>query len=122
MKNVLVTLLVLFVAFPIVAEANSRAERQLADRAAAEILLQCRETDDKRGCLERRGAVCEFVEGKKREEYRCVKELTFSYSKVGYAGNTGSTGGEATFELIYRVYLGKKGWRASKKTVRRVKD
>ena len=121
MKNALVVLLVLFVSFPVLARPNASVQKKIADRAATEMLLQCRESDDKMGCLERRGAVCESVEGKKKDEHRCTTTITLTFNKVGYAGNVGSQGGEATFEIAYRVYMGKKGWRVSKHSVRRVK-
>ena len=101
---------------------SSGAQRDMARNFGAALLRDCGNTDNVYACLVERGAVCEPVKGKKAAEFRCEFEVTLDFSRVGQTGRAGAKQSEAAFLITYRVFEGRKGWRATMKSARPAKD
>ena len=79
------------------------------------MLNACSATDDVRQCLIDRGAECEAITGKTGEEFQCVTQINIEFTKVPIRSRPPET--SDTFDVTYRVYMTKKGWKGSTRSV-----
>ena len=113
--KLLVFLVSLFLSLHAWADAPMSARKGAAKDAARSLLRACSATDDVKQCLVDRGAECEAIAGKTGEEFHCVTQITLEGTKVPVRSRPPET--SDTFNVTYRVYMTKKGWKGSTRSV-----
>jgi len=108
-------LITLLLSLPAWADPPMSARKDAARNVARGVVKACSATDDVKQCLIDRGADCEAAAAKADEEYLCAMQITVDFTKVHRRSGPPDT--SDTFDVTYRVYRTKKGWKASTRSV-----
>lgn len=109
--KLLLVLVTLLLSIPAWSEPPMSVRKQAAKEAARSLLRACSTTDDVKQCLVDRGAECNAVAAKTGDEFQCVMQITVDGMKMSGRSQPPET--SDTFDVTYRVYMTKKGWKGS---------
>lgn len=91
------------------------ARKDAARNVARGVVKACSAADDVRQCFIDRGAVCEAAAETAGEEYFCTTQISIDFTRLSRRSGPPDT--SDTFDVTYRVYRTKKGWKASTRSV-----
>ena len=91
------------------ADVPKKIRTAAAKNTARAILSQCTKTENVKECLEEHGATCMPVEGRKRQEHLCKREITTEFTGAGKRDKPPEL--VEKYEIQFVVYMSKKGWR-----------
>lgn len=116
----LAVIVILLLSLSAWADPPMHARKRAANDAASSLLRACSETDNVQQCLIDRGATCEAVTGKNREEFLCVTQITVEFRKP--RSNPRPPESLDTFDVTYEIYMAKNGWKGRTRSVKIVDE
>lgn len=109
-------LIFLMLSLPAWADPPMSARKDAAENVARGLLTACSETDDVKQCLIDRGAECEATGEEADQEFSCTMQISVDFTKLGR--RSGPPDSSDPFDVTYRIYQTKKGWKGKTRSVR----